>query len=142
MDVQEAKITINLNIVIPSQDVGIRLVVGSSKLGFKLGGEPTEVSKLDKANRSSCKGYKCGKTSTKAHNVGKDTSPSKGKSKQGNWKRKEGRPVEEAVSCCMDIDVGQKRKKIMECTDEPEPGSKRSKTIAMIEPSLSTEVAR
>ena len=106
VDVQEAEITTNLNIVIPSQDVGSGLVVGSSKLGFKFGGEPIEVSKLNRANRNSCKGYKCGKTSTKAHTVGKDISPSKGKSKQGSWKRKEGRPVEVAVSCCMDIDVG------------------------------------
>ena len=73
---------------------------------LNLGGEPIEVSKLNRANRSSCKGYKCGKTSTKAQNVGKDISPSKGKSKQGSWKRKEGIPVKEAVSCCMDIDVG------------------------------------
>ena len=142
MDVQEAEITTNLNIVIPNEDVGTGPVVGSSKLGFKFGGKPTEVSKLNRANRNSCKGYKCGKTSTKAHNVGKDISPSKGKSKQGSWKRKEGRPVEEAVSCCMDIDVGQKRKKIVESTNDPEPSTKRGKTIAMFEPSLSAEVAR
>ena len=40
MDVQEARVTHNLNIVHSTQDVGTRLDMGSSMLGFKLGSEP------------------------------------------------------------------------------------------------------
>ena len=80
--------------------------MGSSLLGFKLGSEPTEVSKQKMANRSSCKGNNSGKVITKTPYVGKDNSPSKGKSKQGKWKRKDERPVEGSLSYCMDIDVG------------------------------------
>ena len=85
--------------------------MGSSVLGFKLGSEPTDVSKQKMANRSSCKGNNSGKVITKTPYMGKDNSPSKGKSKQGKWKRKDERPVEGSLSCCMDIDVGQKCKK-------------------------------
>nr|POF20228.1 hypothetical protein CFP56_36013 [Quercus suber] len=123
VDIQEAEVSTNLNIVSPSQEFGAGPVVGSSKLGSKFEGGPTETSKLNRANKNSCQGYKDGKTNTKAHNVGKNISPSKGKSKQGSWKRKEGRHAEETVSCCMEIDVGQKRKKIIECTNDPEPAA-------------------
>ena len=67
--------------------------------------------KKKRANRSSCKGNNSGKVITKTPYVGEDNSPSKGKSKQGSWKRKDGRPVEGTLSCCMDINVGQKCKK-------------------------------
>ena len=124
------------------QDVGTRLDIGLSMLGFKLGNEPTEVSKQKRANGSSCKGNKSGKVITKTPYVGEDNSPSKGKSKQGSWKRKDGRPVEGALRCCMDIDVGQKRKKIIEGLDGPESGTKRGKTSDMIETISLAEVAR
>ena len=116
--------------------------MGSSMLGFKLGSEPTEVSKQKRANRSSCKGNKSGKVIIKTPYVGEDNSPSKGKSKQGSWKRKDGRPVEGTLSCCMDIDVGQKCKKIIKSLDGLESGTKRGKTSVMIETISSAEVAR
>ena len=106
VDVQEAGVTHNSNIIHSTQEVGIRLDMGSSLLGFKLGSEATEVSKQKRANRSSCKGNNSGKVITKTPYVGKNNSSSKGKSKQGRWKRKDERPVEESLSCCMDIDVG------------------------------------
>ena len=83
------------------QDARTGLDVGSPKLGFKLGGDPTDVSKQKRTNRISCKGNKSGKLTTKTPNVGKDSSPSMGKFKQGTWKRKDGRPVEETLSSCM-----------------------------------------
>ena len=116
--------------------------MGSSLLGFKLGSEPTEVSKQKRANRSSCKGNNSGKVITKTPYVGEDNSPSKGKSKQDRRKRKDGRPVEGSLSCCMDIDVGQKRKKITESLDGPESGTKRGKPSVMIKTISSAEVAR
>ena len=42
----------------------------------------------------------------------------------------------------MDIDVGQKRKKITESLDGPESGTKRGKTSVMIKTISSAEVAR
>ena len=142
MDVQEAGVTHNLNIVHSTQEVGTGLDMGSSMLGFKLGSEPTEVSKQKRANRSSCKGNNSGKVITKTPYVGEDNSPSEGKFKQGNWKRKDGRLVEGTLSCCMDINVGQKRKKIIESLDGPESGTKRGKTSVMIETISLVEVAR
>ena len=94
------------------------------------------------ANGSSCKGNKSGKVITKTPYVGEDNSPSKGKSKQDRWKRKDGRLVEGSLSCCMDIDVGQKRKKVTEILDGPESGTKRAKTSVIIETISSAEVAR
>ena len=116
--------------------------MGSSMLGFKLGSEPTEVSKQKRANRSSCKGNKSGKVIIKTPCMGEDNSPSKGKSKQGSWKRKDGRPVKGTLSYCMDVDVGQKRKKIIEGLDGLESGTKRGKTSDMIETISLTEVVR
>ena len=104
--VQEAGGTPNLNLVHSTQNVGTGLDMGSSKLGFKLGGEPIDVNKQKRANRSSCKRNNSGKVITKTPYVGEDNSPSKGKFKHGSWKRKDGRPVEETLSYCMDIDVG------------------------------------
>ena len=48
VDVQEARVTHNLNIVHSTQEVRTGLDIGSSMLGFKLGSEPTEVSKKKK----------------------------------------------------------------------------------------------
>ena len=50
--VQDVGVTSNLNIVHSMQDVGTRLDVGSPKFSFKLGGDPTEVSKLKRTNRN------------------------------------------------------------------------------------------
>ena len=142
MDVQEARVTHKLNIMHSTQEVGTGLDMGSSMLGFKLGSKPTEVSKQKRANKSSCKGNNSGKVITKTPYVGEDNSPSKGKSKQGRWKRKDGRPVEGSLSYCMDIDVGQKRKKVTDILDGPESGMKRGKTSVMIETISLAEVAR
>ena len=45
--------------------------MGSSVLGFKLGSEPTEVSKQKRTNKSSCKGNNSGKVITKTPYVGR-----------------------------------------------------------------------
>ena len=142
VDVQEAGVTHNSNIIHSTQEGGTGLDMGSSLLGFKLRSEPTEVSIQKKANRSSCKGNNSGKVFTKTPYVGKNNSPSKGKSKQGRWKRKDERPVEESLSCCMDIDVGQKCKKIIEGLDGLESGTKRGKTSVMTKTISTAEVAR
>ena len=127
-----------------TQDARIGLDVGSPNLGFKLGGDPTDVSKQKRTNRISCKGNgnKSGKLTTKTPNVGKDSSPSMGKFKQGTWKTKDGRPVEETLSSCMDIDIGQKCKISFEGPDGTESGLKTGKTIDMLEIIPTAEVAR
>nr|POE80671.1 hypothetical protein CFP56_39309 [Quercus suber] len=113
VDIQEAKVSTNLNIVSTSQEFGDGPVVGSSKLGFKFEGGPMEISKLNRANRNSCQGYKDGKTNTKAHNVGKNISPSKGKSKQGSWKRKEGRHAEETLLLGVNVNMDHVARLVM-----------------------------
>ena len=140
--VQEVGVTPNLNIVHSAQGTRTGLNVGSPKLGLKLGNVPIEACRQKKTNRNSCKGNKCRKSTTRNPNVGKDSSPSVGKLKQGTWKRKDGRPVKETLSSCMNIDVGQKHKISFERPDGTEPGRKRDKTIDMLELISTAEVAR
>lgn len=85
---------------------------------------------------------KGGESTAKGSNVKKDSSPCMGKVKQGSWKRKEGRPLEETMSSRMDIDVGQKHKTVMEEPSGSEFGRKKGKTTKMTELFPTTKVAR
>ena len=79
--IQEVGVTPNLNVEYFSQDLRAGLEVDSSRLGFKIGCEPVDVSKPKRTNRISCKGKKGGESITKVFNVREDSSPSIGKFK-------------------------------------------------------------
>ena len=88
--VQDAGVTPNLNVENISHVLRVGLDVDSSRLGFKIGCDSTDVIKSKRTNIISCKGKKGGESATKGSNVKEDSSPCMGKVKQGSWK-KEGR---------------------------------------------------